>query len=91
MWLSGLRPQLVSMRTRVQSLAFLSGLRIQCCYSVGRRCGLGLVLLWLWCRLADAVLIQALSWELPYAESVALKAKKKKRKKEYVFIKTGVW
>ena len=35
------------------------------------------VLLWLWCSLATAALIQPLAWELLYA-SVALKKKKKK-------------
>ena len=33
------------------------------------------MLLRLWCRLAAASLIQPLSWELPYAEGVALKKK----------------
>ena len=31
LWLSGLRTRIVSMRTRVRSLALLSGLRIQHC------------------------------------------------------------
>ena len=39
-----------------------------------------LVLLWLWCRLAAAALIQHLAWEPPYAAGVPLK--KKERKKE---------
>ena len=34
---------------------------------------LNLALLWLWCRLAAAALIQPLAWELPCATSVALK------------------
>ena len=35
------------------------------------------VLLWLWCRLAAAALIQPIAWEPPYATSAALKKKKK--------------
>ena len=42
---------------------------------VGGRHGLGLVLLWLWCRLAPAAPMQPLAWESPYAASVALKSK----------------
>ena len=34
------------------------------------------VLLWLWCRLAAAALIQPLAWEPPYGASVALKKQK---------------
>ena len=51
---------------------------------VGRRCGLDLVLLWLWCRLAAATQIRLLAWELPYAMGAGLKSKEKKkeRKKE---------
>ena len=49
---------------------------------VGRRCGLDLALLWLWHRLAAAVPIGPLAWELPYATGAALKSKKKKKKKE---------
>ena len=68
------------MRMGVQSLAFLSGLRIQCCHEM-------------WCRLAKwlgssvAVAcghtlaaigpIQPLAWKCPYAIDVALKRKKK--------------
>ena len=37
MWLSGLRTQLVSMRTWVSSLASLSGLRIRWCHKLQRR------------------------------------------------------
>ena len=32
-----------------------------------------LALLWLWCRLAAAALIESLAWELPYAMGTALK------------------
>ena len=49
--------------------------------SVGHRQASDPALLWLWCRLAAAVLIRLLACELPYATSVALK-KKKERKKE---------
>ena len=52
------------MRMQVQSLASLSGLRIQHCCE-------------LWCRLAD--LIRPLAWEPPYAAGVALKKKTKKK------------
>ena len=37
--------------------------------------GLGLMLLWLWCRPAAAALIQPLAWKLPYARGEALKKK----------------
>ena len=36
------------------------------------------VLLWLWCRLAVAALIQSLMYELPHAASMALKRQKRK-------------
>ena len=44
-----------------RSLGLLSGLRIQHCWihpscGVGRRCGLVLALLWLWCRAAALAL-----------------------------------
>ena len=35
--------------------------------TAGHRCGSGLVLLWLWCRLAATAPVQPLAWELPYA------------------------
>ena len=37
---------------------------------IGHRCGLNLVLLWLWHRLAAAALIRHLSQELPYATGI---------------------
>ena len=40
------------------------------------------VLLWLWCRLADAGKIGPLAWELPYAAGAAPKRQKKKKKKK---------
>ena len=54
-----------------------SGVAVSC--GVHHRHGLDLMLLWLWLRLAAVVLIQPQAWELPYAKSVAQKAKKKKR------------
>ena len=49
-------------------------------YSVGRRCGSDLALLWLWYKPVAAAPIGALAWELLYAAGVALKSKKKKKK-----------
>ena len=43
-----------------------SSITVSC--DVGCRRGSDLALLWLWCRLAAAVLIRPLAWELPYAE-----------------------
>ena len=66
-------------------LVFLSGLRIQCCYElcgVGCRHGLDHMLLWLWLRPSATAPIQPLAWDLPYAESEALKEQKKKKKKK---------
>ena len=48
---------------------------------VGLRYGSNPTLLWLWRRLATAVLIQPLAWELPYTASVALTKKKNKKGK----------
>ena len=78
--LSGLWTQLISMRMQAQSLASHSGLRSQCCH-LGCRCGLDIVLLWLWCIPAAAVPVPPLAWELPYAEGAAHKKKKKKKRK----------
>ena len=49
---------------------------------VGRRRSSDLVLLWLWCRLVATALIRPLAWEPPYAEGVALKRTKYKKKKK---------
>ena len=49
---------------------------------VGRRHGLDLALLWLWCRPAATAPIRPLAWELPCAVGGALKCKKKKKKKK---------
>ena len=43
---------------------------------VGRRRGLDLVLLWLWCRPSAAAPIRPLAWEPPYIVGVALKRQK---------------
>ena len=53
-------------------------------YGLGCRRGSDLALLWLWYRLAAAVLIQPLAYaaggELPYAAGGALKRQKKKKR-----------
>ena len=49
---------------------------------VGHRCGLDLVLLWLWCRPVVTALIQPLAWEPPYAMGAALKRPKQKQKQK---------
>ena len=49
---------------------------------MGRRCGLDLALLWLWCRPAATALIRPLAWKPPYATGAALKREKEKKKKE---------
>ena len=46
---------------------------------IGRRRGLDLELLWLWCRPAATALILPLAWEPPYAVRAALKRQKKKK------------
>ena len=47
-------------------------------YGIGRRCGSGPALLWLWYRREAVALIRPLARELPYATGVALKRKRKK-------------
>ena len=64
--------QLVSMRTQVQSLVSLSGLRIWHCHELWCR------LLWLWCGPAAAAPIRPPAWELPYATGVVLRSKTNK-------------
>ena len=49
---------------------------------VGHRHGLGLVLLWLWCRPAATAPIRPLTWESPHATHVALKGEKDKKQKQ---------
>ena len=69
LWLSALRTQHGLQEDVVRSLASLSGLRIlKLRHEVAR----------IWCRLAAAVPIPPLAWELPYAMGVTLKKKKKK-------------
>ena len=65
----------------VQSLASVSGLRIQHCRELWCR---SQTRLGCCCGLAAAAPIGPLAWELPYAAGVALKRqqKKEKRKKE---------
>ena len=46
---------------------------------IGSRHCLDPGLLWLWCRLAAAALIQPLAWEPPCAPGVTLKSTKKKK------------
>ena len=46
---------------------------------VGRRYGLDLALLWLWCRPAAIPLIWPLAWEPPYAPVAALKTNKQNK------------
>ena len=65
------------MRTQVQSLALLSGLRIGCCSELCV-CHSYLALLWLWCRLAAVALIRPLVWEC------SPKKTKKKKKKDFI-------
>ena len=83
LWLSGLQTQLMSTRMWAQSPASIGGLRIGLAVScgVGHRHGSDAMLLWLWCRPASVALIQPLVWELPCAIGVALKSKRKKKKK----------
>ena len=71
-----------SIRTQVQSLALLSGLRIQHCHELWCRSQkrLSPELLWLWCRPAAVAPIRPLAWEPPYAAGMALKRQKTKNK-----------
>ena len=72
------------MRIQVRSLALLNGLKIQCYHELwfGSQMWLDPALLWLWCRLVTAALIQPLGWELPYAVGGALKRQKRPKKKK---------
>ena len=51
--------------------------------SIGHGCGLDLVLLWLWHRLAALALIRPLAWEPLYAVVVALKKQKLNKMNKY--------
>ena len=48
-------------------------------FGVGHRCALNPALLWPWCRLAAAALIQPLAWKPPYAADVTPERQKKKK------------
>ena len=72
------RIQLGTMRLWVQSLALISGLRIQCCHELWCRLQTQFrhrhsSLLWLWCRMVAVAPFPPLTWELPHAIGVALK------------------
>ena len=54
-------------------------------YGVGCRHGADPTLLWLRRRLAATAPIRPLAWEPPYAEGVALKAKKIRPKKKSLY------
>ena len=78
------------MGLRVQSLAFLSELRIWRCRELwcSHRCSSDPALLWLWCRLAATAPIRPLAWEPPYAAgSGPRKAKRQKQNKTKVPLK----
>ena len=58
-------------------------------YGVGHRCGLELMLLWLWYRLAAVAPIGHLAWEPPHVANAALKRKKERRKERKKYLLTG--
>ena len=66
------------------------GSRVAVSCGVGRRQGLDLALLWLWCRLAATAPIWPLAWELPCAMGVAQK-KEKKKKRKHSSLPLGHW
>ena len=75
------------MRMQVRSIASLSGLRIghgcePWCRSQKWLRSSDPELLWLWCGPVATFLIRPLTWELPYAAPVALKAQKTNLKKK---------
>ena len=80
--LSGLRTRLVSMRMRVQSLALLSGLKIQHCHKLWYRLQirLGSSVAVAVAQPAAAAPIPLQAQELLYAAGVALKKKKKEER-----------
>ena len=67
------------MRMQVWSLGLLSELRsgVALSCSVGSRCSLDPMLLWLWCRPVCRAPAWLLAWELPYASGVAPTPQKK--------------
>ena len=64
------------MRTQVQSLSLLSGLKTWHCHE-------------LWCRPAATALIRLLAWEFSYALGAAPLPKKKSKEKEKEAITSG--
>ena len=77
-WGSALRTWLVSVKTRVQSLASL----IAVSYGVGQGRGSDPALLWLWGRPAATALIRPLAWETPSATGAALEKAKRQNKQK---------
>ena len=65
-----------------------SGVVVSC--GAGRRCGLDLALLWLWCRPVAIAPIRPLAGELPHAVGAALKRQKAKKKKKRTYIGFGL-
>ena len=57
---------------------------------VGRRHGLDLKLLWLWCGPAAITPIRPLAWEPPYAIEVALEKAKRPKKKKISSLKQDI-
>ena len=57
-----------------------SGIAMSC--GVGHRCSSDPLLLWLCYRPSAVAPVKPLAWELPYAVGMALKSKKRKKKKE---------
>ena len=74
----------LSVRTRVRSLASLSGLRIWRCCQLWRRSQmqLGSSVTWLWHMSAAVVWIPPEAWECLHAASVALKRKRSDRERQ---------
>ena len=60
-----------------RSVGWWSSIAVSC--GVGRRHGLDLLLLWLWCRPAATAPFRPLAWEPPYAMGAALKGQKTKK------------
>ena len=77
------RTRLLFMRTWVQSLALLSGLRtgIALSCSADHSYGSDPALLWLWCRLAAAAPMRPLAWKHPHVTGSAPKCKNKRTNK----------
>jgi len=83
-WLTNLTRK--TMRLRVQSLALLSGLRIQHCRELwyrGLRHGPDPALLWLRHRPVATAPIRPLAWKPPYAMGAALEKDKKTKKNSF--------